>query len=522
MIRKIRSVNLINKFVLFGINILCAVTAFADVRLPAIFSDKMVLQQKSNVTVWGWADAGEKITITPSWRMEKSFNAKADASGNWKIIMPTPSAGGPYLLKIKGNNVIELKDVLVGEVWVCSGQSNMVFSLKSSKNAKAEIALANFPTIRYFSVKRQYGPQEFKDAPGSQWEKTSSETAGSFSAVAYYFAKKINQQLNVPVGIVYAAWGGTPAEAWAPSSTLKSDSALYLPVKRWKEMYITVGKDSIAYHAALDKWNAARNSGDSIKLKKPVEPATLISYNRPWRQPSVLFNGMINPVIPYTIKGVLWYQGESNVSHANEYYHLFSNMIKGWREKWNNKDLPFYFVQIAPFNYSKMDAAAKLRDAQYQVMKNIPYTGMAVTIDVGEMKDQHFTRKKEVGERLALIALAKDYGYKKINFKGPEIKNAISENGKTFLEIESSSTLKVGSDTLKGFEIGYRSSLGDSVLFVKANARIDRNKIIVWNDEHTQPAEVRYAWLLAGEANLFNKEGLPAFPFRKKINKLTK
>ena len=522
MIRKIRSVYLINRVVLLGINILCAITVFADVRLPAIFSDKMVLQQKSNVTVWGWADAGEKITITPSWRMEKSFNAKADASGNWKIIMPTPSAGGPYLLKIKGKNVIELKDVLVGEVWVCSGQSNMVFSLKSSKNAKAEIALANFPTIRYFSVKRQYGPQEFKDAPGSQWEKTSSETAGSFSAVAYYFAKKINQQLNVPVGIVYAAWGGTPAEAWAPSSTLKSDSALYMPVKRWKEMYVTVGKDSIAYHAALDKWNAARKSGDSIKLKKPVEPPTLISYNRPWRQPSVLFNGMINPVIPYTIKGVLWYQGESNVSYANEYYHQFSNMIKGWREKWNNKDLPFYFVQIAPFNYSKMDAAAKLRDAQYQVMKNIPHTGMAVTIDVGEMKDQHFTRKKEVGERLALIALAKDYGYKKINFKGPEIKNAISENGKTFLEFESSSTLKVGSDTLKGFEIGYRSSLGDSVLFVKANAKIDRNKIIVWNDEHKQPAEVRYAWLLAGEANLFNKEGLPAFPFRKKINKLTK
>jgi sialate O-acetylesterase len=275
MIRKIRSVYLINRLVLLGISILCAVTVFANVRLPAIFCDKMVLQQKAKVTVWGWADAGEKITVTPSWRMEKSFNAKADASGNWKIIMPTPSAGGPYLLKIKGKNEIELKDVLVGEVWVCSGQSNMVFSLKSSKNAKAEIAVANFPSIRYFSVKRQYGAQEFIDAPGSQWEKTSPETAGSFSAVAYYFAKKINQQLNVPIGIVYTAWGGTPAEAWTQSATLKSDSALYLPVKRWKEMYITVGNDSIAYHAALDKWNAARKSGDSIKLKKPVEPASL-------------------------------------------------------------------------------------------------------------------------------------------------------------------------------------------------------------------------------------------------------
>ncbi|MGI8584307.1 MAG: sialate O-acetylesterase [Chitinophagaceae bacterium] len=492
--------------------------AFSNVKLPAIFSDHMVFQQKSKVAMWGWADPREKIIVTGSWS-NKNFSTITKSNGEWKVMVNTPAAGGPYSVKIRGQNTIELKDVLIGEVWVCSGQSNMVFSLNSSYKAKEEIAVADFENIRYFSVKRQYGREEFKDAPGSVWLKTSLETAPSFSAVAYYFAKKIHQQLNVPVGIVYAAWGGTPAEAWAPSSTLKSDSVLYLPIKRWKEMYVTVGKDSVAYRAALDKWNSARKSGDSIKLKKPEEPATVISYNRPWREPSVLFNGMINPVIPYTIKGVLWYQGESNVSYANEYYHLFSSMIKGWREKWNNLNLPFYFVQIAPFNYSKMDAAAQLRDAQYQVMKNISNTGMAVTVDVGEMKNQHFTRKKEVGERLALIALAKEYRYKKINYKGPEIKNAYVENGKVILEFESSFLLMA--DTLKGFEIGYRISSGDSTIFIKALATLEGNKVIVWNDKVKEPLEVRYAWLLAGEANLFDKEGLPAFPFRKMITNLT-
>jgi sialate O-acetylesterase len=519
MIRKIRSVYLINRFVLSGINILCAVTVFADVRLPAIFSDKMVLQQKAKVTVWGWADAGEKITVTPSWRMEKSFNAKADASGNWKIIMPTPSAGGPYLLKIKGNNVIELKDVLVGEVWVCSGQSNMVFSLKSSKNAKAEIAVANFPSIRYFSIKRQYGPQEFKDAPGSQWEKTSSETAGSFSVVAYYFAKKINQQLNVPIGIVYTAWGGTPAEAWIPKNVLQKDTDLFLYLDRWKKIQDNVEKDSVAYHIAFDEWE--KNKASNTSLKKPAEPQTLFYFKRPWREPGVLFNGMINPLIPYTIKGVLWFQGESNVAYANEYYHLFSSMINNWRSRWNNsgtqKELPFYFVQITPFAYSNMNAAATLREAQYQVMQQVPHTGMVVTIDVGEMKDQHFKNKKEVGERLALIALAKDYG-NKIIFKGPEIKNGFTEKDKVIIEFESSfSDLNVGGDTLKGFEIGYHSSPGDSIVFVNAQAKLNGNKVIVWNDKVMEPVEVRYAWLLAGEANLFNKKGLPAFPFRMKV-----
>lgn len=509
--KKYKAVLLLYVFFIFF-----SIHAFALVKLPAIFSDHMVMQQKSKVVVWGWAKAGEKITVSGSWSAKK-VSTTTSADGKWKLLINTPAAGGPYTVSVSGENTIELKDVLIGEVWVASGQSNMGFTLKASYKAKEEIAAADLPNIRYFSVKRQYGPNEFDDAPGSVWEITSPETAGSFSAVAYFFAKKIHQQLNVPVGIVHASWGGTPAEAWAPSSVLKSDADLSLPIKRWKDMYVTVGKDSTTYHEALDNWEKARKNIDATKIKKPEEPATLISYNRPWREPSVLFNGMINPVIPYSIKGFIWYQGESNVAYANEYYHLFSSMVKGWRDKWNNLALPFYFVQIAPFNYSKMNEAAQLRDAQYLVMKNIPNTGMAVTIDLGDMKNQHFTRKKEVGDRLAFIALANDYGYKNISFKGPEIKNVFITNGKAILEFETSSALKADSDTLKGFELGYKASSNGSVVFVKAHAKLDGNKVIVWNNEYKDPIEVRYAWLLAGEANLFNKEGLPAFPFTSKI-----
>jgi sialate O-acetylesterase len=490
--------------------------AFAFVKLPAIFSNGMVLQQKSKVVVWGWADAGEEITVTASWASVSPVKIKTGATGKWELLVPTPAAGGPYAIQVKGKNAIELKEVFIGEVWVCSGQSNMVFSLKASENAKEEIQKADYPDIRFFNVSRQYGPEPFDDAPGSVWEKTSVQNAGSFSAVAYYFAKKIHQQLNVPVGIVYTAWGGTPAEAWTPKNIFQNDNFLSIYNKRWKDMFVTVGRDSTAYHLALAAWEKSRKSGDSTKQKRPEEPATLISYNRPWREPSVLFNGMINPVIPYTIKGVLWYQGESNVSYANEYFRLFSDMIKGWREEWKDPDLPFYFVQIAPFHYSKMEAAAQLREAQYAVAKTIPHTGIVVTIDLGEMNDQHFIRKKEVGDRLALIALSKDYGFKNLNDKGPEPQKIYIKNGEGVIEFGPSSIpLKAGSDTLKGFEIGYHSAQGE-VIYKKAKARIENNKVIVWDEAIKEPIEIRYAWLLAGEANLFSGDGLPAFPFRMK------
>ena len=498
--------------VCFGVWMLFCNNLFGAIKLPAIFSDGMVLQQKSSVALWGWADAGEMVSIKGNWPSGKNISTKTDASGKWKVSLPTPSAGGPYLLTFSGKNRIEVKDVLIGEVWLCSGQSNMGFPLRSAFRAAEEIAAADFPAIRYFSVKRQYGPQEFDDCAGSVWTKTSPQTAGGFSAVAYFFAKKIYQELHVPVGLVYAAWGGTPAEAWTPSSILKNDDTLEVYIGRWKNMFLTVGRDSAAYHLALEKWEQVQKTADSNTIKKPQEPATLISYNRPWREPSVLFNGMIHPVVPYGIKGVLWYQGESNVNYASEYFHLFSSMIKGWRNSWDNQRLPFYFVQIAPFAYNDLGAAALLQQAQSEVAAKIRYTGMAATIDVGNMKNQHPVHKKEVGDRLAFMALNKLYGKKNLVFTGPIVTGVSVENGKVHLDFDRA--LIVSPQRISSaFEIGYTIAGRDTLVFVPAQFQAEGRKIRVWNDTVSKPAAVRYGWLKIAEANLAGKEGLPVTPF---------
>jgi len=489
---------------------------FANIKLPAIFSDKMVLQQQSKVAVWGWADPGEKIIVTGSWST-KSFSITTDASGNWKGVLQTPKAGGPYTLKIKGNNSIELTDILIGEVWICSGQSNMVFALKGSEGASTEIPLADFPSIRYFSVKRQYGPQVFDDAPGSVWQKTSPHTASSFSAVAYYFAKKIHKDLKVPVGIVYAAWGGTPAEAWTPKELLQSDDSLVVYIDRWKKIQDNVGKDSTEFNLAIAQWEANKKSGKIEK--KPTEPQSFYYYKRPWREPGVLFNGMINPIIPYSIKGVLWYQGESNVAYAHEYVNLLSTMIESWRKR-NSKNtsniFPFYIVQLPPFGYSDLDAAARLRKAQQEVTNNVLQTGMIATIDLGNMKDIHPTRKKEVGERLALLALNKTYGLKNLVYSGPSFKKAIIEKGEVHLSFDQK-LFTSNQQKAEGFEIGYKKDGSDSLLFVKAESRIKDREVIVWNAAIQHPVMIRYAWMDIGEANLVNETGLPALPFSEKI-----
>jgi sialate O-acetylesterase len=510
--------------------------ASAHIKLPAIFSDHLILQQKTKAQFWGWADPGEKITLQAGWPA-KAVTTQTDPSGKWTLQVQTPSAGGPFVLTIKGSNSdsVQLHDVLIGEVWLCSGQSNMVFSLKGAKNAKEEIAAADFPAIRYFSVTRQYASHDFDDSPGATWEKTTPKTAPGFSAVAYFFAKKIHRQMNVPVGIVYSAWGGTPAEAWTPAPAMEKDTILARYFTRWKYIQDNVGKDSAAWHEALAKWHQAHPGVDSADTKKtddqfapsgdskkPAEPQTHYYFVRPWREPGVLFNGMIQPVIPYSIKGVLWYQGESNVNYSDEYYRLMDAMIQSWRAHWGTSarpaNFPFYVVQISAFGYASLDNAARVREAEYEIMKKIPNTGTAVTADLGNMKDIHYTRKQEVGDRLARIALARDYGDKKLVYKGPEAKKAFAENGKVTIAFEpSAAALAAGDGMIKGFELGYPAPSGDSILYTSAAAKIEGDKIIVWNEKISNPVEVRYAWLLVGEANLFNKEGIPAFPFSIKI-----
>ena len=486
-------------------------SGFSQVRLPAIFSDHIVLQQKTNAAFWGWAQPGEVVTVTPSWN-NKPVATTTQADGKWKLYLRTPSAGGPFTINIAASNTIVLNDVMLGEVWLASGQSNMAFALRNSHESKEDIAAAKLPSIRFFNVKRQYGAKPFDDAPGSEWQITSPQNAGSFSAVAFYFARQIQQKLNVPVGIVYAAWGGTPAEAWTPEETLRSDTVLLRNITRWQSMYNTVGSDSIQYHEALKNWEQKSKTANVEKLKRPVEPWTLMSYNRPWRQSSVLFNGLIHPVVPFAIKGVLWYQGESNVTYADEYEHLFCSMIKGWRNEWSNTRMPFYFVQLPPHGYGRMEAADRVRQAQYKVMKEVPHTGMVATTDVGDMKDIHPTRKRPVGDRLAKIALAKEYNVK-IAYASPEMQSAKTRKGKVIVSFRSATPLKVAGNTLNGFELGFLEK--GEIVFKPARAILKENKVELEFDQQ-QPVQVRYAWATT-EANLVDGDGLPAFPFTAKI-----
>src|SRR6185312_906479 len=499
------------------VNLIFCSSSNAAIKLPAFFSDHMVLQQKSKVPIWGWASPGENISIQVSWQKNK-VHTQADASGNWKLELQTPKAGGPYHLNINGENSIQLKDVLIGEVWLCSGQSNMSFPLKYSDSAKQEIAKADYPTIRYFDVKHQYGKEPFNNCKGA-WQITSPQTSASFSAVSYYFAKKIQKQLHVPIGIICSAWGGTPAEAWTPIDILQNDDSLHFFLQRWKEIPQKVGADSTSYHLALQQWE--KNKKIDKDLRKPDKPRDFYYYTQPWCEPAALFNGMIHPLIPFCFKGILWYQGESNVSESNLYQNLFTSLIKSWRKRWtdegNENQLPFYFVQIAPFGYGSLEAAAELRQAQYNVMKTVINTGMAVTIDLGNMNNIHFTHKKEVGERLALIALAKSYYYKNLEFKGPVCNKISKVNNKLELHFDQSLST-VEKEKPQGFEIGYKDPSSDSMRFVKAQSIIKHNEVEVWNDTVKVPLVVRYAWLDAGEANLINQSKLPAYPFEKRVH----
>lgn len=486
----------------------------AAVKLPALFGDHMVLQQKATVPMWGWGSPGEEISIEVSWQKNKIYT-RVDQSGNWEIELQTPLAGGPHQIKLKGENFIEINDVLIGEVWLCSGQSNMTFPLKYSDSTKQEIAKADLPAIRYFGVKHQYGTEPFQDCKG-EWQITSPATAASFSAIAYYFAKRVYHDLNTPVGVVCSGWAGTPAEAWTPKPVLEKDDALNYFIQRWNEILKKVGADSVKYHLAVQHWEEQRKSRNT-DLSKPEEPRSYYYYSKPWCEPGALFNGMIHPLIPFYFKGVLWYQGESNVSESDLYQNLFTVLIRSWRKQWSDKNyqqvLPFYFVQIAPYGYGNLEAAAKLRQAQYEVMKTVEYTGMVVAIDVGDMKNIHFTHKKEVGDRLALMALAKSYGFKNLIYEGPGCTGISKLNNK--LELRFNQPLfTINNEKVRGFEIGYKNPDDDSIVFVHAEAVIQNNKAVVWNHQVTKPLFVRYAWLEAGEANLVNRSGLPAFPFQ--------
>lgn len=467
--------------------------ARAEIKLPKLFGDHMVLQRQTEANLWGWAAPGEEVKIALG---DSTASAKADDSGKWKAKLKTPAAGGPFELKFKGTNEITLKDVYVGEVWIASGQSNMEWSVAASANAAEEAANADHPMIRMIKVQRipsvepvddiPIDPLAKKTTPTSGWAVCSPETVPTFSACGYYFARQLAKELKVPVGIINTSWGGTLCEAWTSKEALAQVPSLkYLADKQ----------------VSVD----------------PLKPNP--------NQPAVLYNGMLAPVIPFNIRGAIWYQGESNVGRAHEYATLFPAMIADWRNRFGQGDFPFLFVQLAPYKYdgkwengvySGSNKLAELWDSQLKTLA-VPNTGMCVTTDITNVNDIHPKNKQDVGKRLAMWALANTYGQKDLVYSGPLYDSHEIEGNKIRIKFKHGVGLTAKDDK----PLTYFQIAGEDQKFVEAKATIEGDTIVVTSDAVQKPASVRFAWNAVAEPNLFNKAGLPASPFRTDNWKLT-
>lgn len=615
----------------------------AHVTLPKIFSNNMVLQRNTSIPVWGWADAGEKVTVNFH---EQTKTVKADKTGKWLVRLEAETAGGPYELNIVGRNTIQLKNVLVGEVWLCSGQSNMEWRVRQSDNAAKEIASANYPMIRQVKIQHTINSLPQADVSTDGWKVCDSTTVGDFSGVAYYFAKNIYESIKIPIGLINDCWGGTNIETWISREAFESsdefkemiagmpkinlDSLSKIKVhaselriealqgtklnelktglfnqvsfddSQWPELNaaqlweqqsigeldgvvwyrktIQLSSDDISKEATLElakiddydityvngvevgstnQWDLMRKYtvpngvlkegknviavrvtdtgggggiyGDAADLKISIGDK-VISLAGKWKfqvesiikttnensLPSLCYNAMINPLIPFAFRGVLWYQGESNAGRAFQYRTAFPLLINDWRNKWNNPPMPFYYVQLASFftddNSNKGSGWAELREAQTMTLR-LPNTGMCVTTDlVVNPKDVHPTNKQDVGKRLAVIALNNLYNKPQVH-SGPSYKS-MDVNGNqvvvSFNDIGSGLSTPDKYGYLKGFEIA-----GTDQVFHYARAFIKGNTVVLYSDDVESPVAVRYGWIGdASECNLFNKEDFPAVPFR--------
>lgn len=501
-----------NRLMISVMVLLCTVTVtWADVRLPAIFGDHMVLQRQQPLRIWGWADAGERVSVTIG-RETKSVNA--DAQGQWQVELGAIDKVGPISMRIKGKNEITLKDVLVGEVWVCSGQSNMGWSFNNKVvNGEAEVAAANYPKIRLITVPRKPATEPQANFEG-KWSACTPETTKPFSAVAYFFGRALHKDLGVPVGLINTSWGGTRVEAWTSTPALKNISVAQPLFEWWHKAGMEYDPDMAKqrFDRALAKWEQARDKAKAEGKKVPRKPTLKTHPRKDRHHPANLYNGMIAPLLPLSVRGAIWYQGESNVARAYQYRSLFQGLIQNWRRDFQNPDMPFGFVQLAPFTYSgnRVGALPELWEAQLLTLKLLPSTGMAVTTDIATINDIHPPNKQDVGKRLALWALGTTYG-EDIVYSGP-IYQVYAVNGKT-IELSFSHTGS-GLATRDGQAPSHFTIAGKDRIFYPATAKIVGEKIVVSAPQVSEPVAVRFAWINTAEPNLMNKEGLPASPFR--------
>ena len=483
--------------------LLTAASLQGAVSLPSLISDHMMLQQDVPVRIWGKANPGEFVTV--EFRGQ-TVSSRAGSDGRWEAFLRPMAPGEPASMRIEGDNSITVRDVLVGEVWVGSGQSNMVMTVARSNDPEKEAAAANYPQIRLFKVELATAEKPAEDFEG-EWQVCTPVTIPQFSAAAYYFGRKLHQDLGVPVGLIQTAWGGTPVQAWTSREALRADPRLHT-VLRAQERHAAEYPGELARHKqSLAAWEAARARGEE-PAKKPQEPRAVINQ---W-SPVVLYNAMVAPLVPYTIRGVIWYQGEWNASRGQGYLYrtLLTAMIQDWRDRWGIGEFPFLVVQLANFRRGGEGAAGwpLARESQSEALR-LRNTGLAVTIDIGNPTDIHPKNKQDVGKRLALWALANTYG-KQIVYSGPLYRRMTTEPGKIRVWFDHvGGGLRAEGGSLKGFTIA-----GADRVFVPAAAAIDGGTVVVSSAEVSEPQAVRYAWKDDPENTLRNAEGLPASPFR--------
>ena len=536
----------------------------ADVKLPALFGDNMLLQANKPVSVWGTADAGEKVTVSFA---EQKVSSTADANGQWRLKLDPLASSTAGIMLVEGKNRIRINNVLVGTVWLCSGQSNMEMGMRRVQNAKDEAAKANYPKIRLFCTQKVSSLHPLPDVE-AKWVECSPESVvqggwEGFSATAYFFGRAVHLTTGLPVGLIESSWGGTPAQSWTSLAGLQNIPGLTSYVEDYKQQLQTMPallekfeKEKSEFPVKMAKWKEevgkpfadalknweiefanARATGKPLPKRPtlPVPAPLLAPPDQNRFTPTSLFNGMIAPLIPYAIEGVIWYQGENNVARFRDYHLLFPALIKDWRARWGQGDFPFYYCQLANFMPKQtrlMESAwAELREAQRLTLR-LPNTGMAVLIDIGEAGDIHPLNKQEVGARLAKIALAKIFG-KEVSYTGPVYRSMKVEGNKIRLSFDSVGGELVAGELpaiydvcvarkesrplvrnrpgsqLEGFAI-----CGADRKWVWADAVIEGHTVVVSAPEVQEPVAVRYAWAENPTCNLYNKEGLPASPFQ--------
>ncbi len=474
-----------------------SLAARADVRLPALFSDHAVFQQGLPVPVWGWADDGEEVTV----RFQDQLVKTVAKDGKWMVRLGVVSVGGgPGTLTVTGHNTLTVRNILVGEVWLCSGQSNMEFPLSRSFESDADITNSANSQIRLFHVPKLKAEGPVTDVKAA-WKTAGPDSVRNFSAVGYYFGRDLQKARGVPVGMIQSDWGGSPAEVWMKRAALETNPRYNAEIL---QKYL---EDVRAYQLARADYD--KQSADNKAAGKPAGRAP----NPPSWRPTELYNGMIAPLIPYALKGALWYQGESNAGRAEQYRSLFADMIRNWRADWAEGDFTFLTVQLAPYKAVKDQPAesdwAELREAQLLSTKILPRAGMAVITDVGDPADIHPTKKRPVGERLALAARGIAYG-EAIEYSGPLYRAMEIKDNKIILSFDHvGAGLEARGGALKGFSI-----CGADHKFVWAEATIDGNQVIVSSPNVEKPVAVRFGWADSPVVNFWNRDGLPATPFR--------